>query len=202
MAWSSHAAASMASTPSWLRDRGQLPGRLDRRSERREDRPARWNFALRDARRGASCACARARHRRHPPAEANLGILAISEMHAAIVALREFVPVVGVIAGRIGCFGGMGIAAGIVQRIDRCGNRPTRLDGPEVIEAGSRHPPNSMRATARACGQPIGCRRRRDDGGIDALVHNDDVAAIASAVRDSFRDPPKIWRSRRRRCGA
>ncbi|HEX4479873.1 MAG TPA: biotin-independent malonate decarboxylase subunit beta, partial [Rudaea sp.] len=39
--------------------------------------------------------------------EANLGILAISEIHAAIVALRDYVPVVGVIAGRIGCFGGM-----------------------------------------------------------------------------------------------
>jgi malonate decarboxylase beta subunit len=34
--------------------------------------------------------------------EANLGILALSEIHAAIVELREYVPVVGVIAWKIG----------------------------------------------------------------------------------------------------
>jgi len=38
------------------------------------------------------------------------GLLAISEIHSAIVALRNFVPVIGVIAGHVGCFGGMGIA--------------------------------------------------------------------------------------------
>ena len=45
--------------------------------------------------------------------EANLGLAAIAEIHAAIVDLRRFQPVVGVIAGSVGCFGGMSIAAGL-----------------------------------------------------------------------------------------
>jgi malonate decarboxylase beta subunit len=126
--------------------------------------------------------------------EANLGILAISEMHAAIVALREFVPVVGVIAGRIGCFGGMGIAAGLCSvligsEIGRLG-----LNGPEVIEQEAGIGELDARDRPRIWAT-IGCRRRRDEGGIDTLV-DDDVAAIAAALRNSFRDPPKTWRSR------
>ena len=39
--------------------------------------------------------------------EANCGLAAIAEIHAAIAALRAHVPVVGVVAGPVGCFGGM-----------------------------------------------------------------------------------------------
>ncbi|HEV2733482.1 MAG TPA: biotin-independent malonate decarboxylase subunit beta, partial [Longimicrobiaceae bacterium] len=45
--------------------------------------------------------------------EANLGLLVVAEIHAAIVALRRYVPVVCVIAGPVGCFGGMAVAAGL-----------------------------------------------------------------------------------------
>jgi malonate decarboxylase beta subunit len=126
--------------------------------------------------------------------EANLGILAISEMHAAIVALREFVPVVGVIAGRIGCFGGMGIAAGLCSvligsEIGRLG-----LNGPEVIEQEAGIAELDARDRPRVWAT-IGCRRRRDNGEIDVLVE-DDVAAISNAVHESFRKPPRGWRSR------
>lgn len=126
--------------------------------------------------------------------EANLGILAISEMHAAIVALREFVPVVGIIAGRIGCFGGMGIAAGLCSvligsEIGRLG-----LNGPEVIEQEAGISELDARDRPRVWAT-IGCRRRRDNGEIDVLV-DDDVTAISRAVHESFRKPPKSWRSR------
>ncbi len=126
--------------------------------------------------------------------EANLGILAISEMHAAIVALRDFVPVAGVIAGRIGCFGGMGIAAGLCSvligsEIGRLG-----LNGPEVIEQEAGIAELDARDRPRVWAT-IGCRPRRDNGEIDHLV-DDDVAAIAAAVRESFRQPPKDRRSR------
>ena len=43
--------------------------------------------------------------------EANLGLAAIAEIQAAIVALRQYQPVIAVIAGSVGCFGGMSIAA-------------------------------------------------------------------------------------------
>ena len=45
--------------------------------------------------------------------EANLGLAAIADIHAAIVDLRQYQPVVGVVAGSVGCFGGMSIAAGL-----------------------------------------------------------------------------------------
>lgn len=125
--------------------------------------------------------------------EANLGILAISEIHAAILALREHVPVIGVIAGRIGCFGGMGIAAGLCSvligsEIGRLG-----LNGPEVIEqeAGIGELDAKDRARVWAA---IGCRRRREQGLIDVMVA-DDVDAVASALRTSFRAGPSNWRS-------
>jgi len=45
--------------------------------------------------------------------EANLGLAAIAEIQAAIVGLRELQPVIGLVAGPVGCFGGMSIAAGL-----------------------------------------------------------------------------------------
>ena len=41
--------------------------------------------------------------------EANLGLAAIADIHAAIVDLQQYQPVVGVVAGSVGCFGGMSI---------------------------------------------------------------------------------------------
>jgi malonate decarboxylase beta subunit len=43
--------------------------------------------------------------------EANLGLAAIAEIHAAIADLRRYQPVIAVIAGSVGCFGGMSVAA-------------------------------------------------------------------------------------------
>ena len=45
--------------------------------------------------------------------EANLGLAAIADIHAAIVDLRRYVPVIGIVAGTVGCFGGMSIAAAL-----------------------------------------------------------------------------------------
>jgi malonate decarboxylase beta subunit len=112
--------------------------------------------------------------------EANLGLLAISEIHSAIVRLREYVPVIGVIAGRVGCFGGMAIAAGLCSfligtEIGRLG-----LNGPEVIEqeAGAAEFDAGDRILIW---QTFGCRQRFDTSQIDKLV-DDSVNAVASAV--------------------
>lgn len=66
--------------------------------------------------------------------EANLGLAAIADIHAAIVNLRQYVPVIGVIAGTVGCFGGMSIAAGLCSYLLVTKEARLGLNGPQVIE--------------------------------------------------------------------
>lgn len=66
--------------------------------------------------------------------EANLGLAAIAEIQAAIVELRECQPVIGVIAGSVGCFGGMSIAAGLCSYLVVTREARIGLNGPQVIE--------------------------------------------------------------------
>ncbi|OLS61735.1 biotin-independent malonate decarboxylase subunit beta [Pseudomonas putida] len=66
--------------------------------------------------------------------EANLGLAAIAEIQAAIVELRQFRPVVGLIAGSVGCFGGMSIAAGLCSHLIVTREARLGLNGPQVIE--------------------------------------------------------------------
>lgn len=66
--------------------------------------------------------------------EANLGLAAIAEIQAAIVELRDHQPVIGVVAGSVGCFGGMGIAAGLCSYLLVTREARLGLNGPQVIE--------------------------------------------------------------------
>lgn len=66
--------------------------------------------------------------------EANLGLAAIAEVHSAIVDLRRYVPVIGVVAGTVGCFGGMSIAAGLCSYLLVTREARLGLNGPQVIE--------------------------------------------------------------------
>ncbi|MNQ83925.1 Malonyl-S-ACP:biotin-protein carboxyltransferase MADC [compost metagenome] len=66
--------------------------------------------------------------------EANLGLAAIADIHAAIVELRQYQPVVGVVAGSVGCFGGMSIAAGLCSYLLVTQEARLGLNGPQVIE--------------------------------------------------------------------
>lgn len=66
--------------------------------------------------------------------EANLGLAAIAEIHAAIVDLRRYQPVIGVVAGSVGCFGGMSIAAGLCSYLVVTQEARLGLNGPQVIE--------------------------------------------------------------------
>lgn len=66
--------------------------------------------------------------------EANLGLAAIADIHAAIVDLRRYTPVVGVITGTVGCFGGMSIAAGLCSSLIVTREARLGLNGPQVIE--------------------------------------------------------------------
>lgn len=111
--------------------------------------------------------------------EANLGLAAIADIHAAIVDLRRYQPVVGVIAGSVGCFGGMSIAAGLCSHLVVTREARLGLNGPQVIEqeAGvleydSRDRPFIWRFT--------GGEQRHRSGLVDAYVDDD-----ADALRDS-----------------
>ena len=66
--------------------------------------------------------------------EANLGLAAIADIHAAIVDLRRYQPVIGVVAGSVGCFGGMSIAAGLCSYLIVTREARLGLNGPQVIE--------------------------------------------------------------------
>ncbi len=126
--------------------------------------------------------------------EANLGLAAVAEINAAIVALRRHVPVVGVIAGMVGCFGGMSIAAGLCSRLIVTPQARLGLNGPEVIEqnAGIAELDSRDRALVWSI---AGGEQRTATGLADELVE-DDAAAIAMAVREAFRAGlPAVHRS-------
>ena len=126
--------------------------------------------------------------------EANLGLLAVAEIHAAIVALRSYVPVIGVVAGMVGCFGGMAIATGLCSYVVMTREGRLGLNGPQVIEqeAGVAELDSDDR---RLVWETIGGEQRVATGMADALVE-DDVGAIARAVRTAFdAGPPAEHRS-------
>lgn len=116
--------------------------------------------------------------------EANLGLAVIAEIQSAIVALRRHVPVVGVIAGMVGCFGGMSLAAALCSRLIMTRQGRLGMNGPEVIEqeAGIEELDASDR---RRIWQLIGGEQRCASGLADRLVE-DDADAIVAAVGDAF----------------
>jgi malonate decarboxylase beta subunit len=116
--------------------------------------------------------------------EANLGILAVAEICDAIVALRRYVPVIALVAGRVGVYGGMSIAVSLCDaRIVTEGAR-IGLNGPDVIEteAGIEEFDASNRPLIW---QLTGGRRRVDQGIAQQLVR-DDVPAIRDALIAAF----------------
>jgi malonate decarboxylase beta subunit len=126
--------------------------------------------------------------------EANLGLLSVAEIHAAIVALRSHVPVVGVVAGMVGCFGGIAIAGGLCSYVIMTREGRLGLNGPQVIEqeAGVAELDSDDR---RLVWETIGGEQRVATGMVDALVE-DEVGAIAAAVRTAFdAGPPVAHRS-------
>jgi malonate decarboxylase beta subunit len=112
--------------------------------------------------------------------EANLGLAAIADIHAAIVDLRRYQPVIGVVAGSVGCFGGMSIAAALCSYLVVTQEARLGLNGPQVIEqeAGieeydSRDRPFIWSLT--------GGEQRFASGLVDAFVA-DDISAIQQQV--------------------
>lgn len=128
--------------------------------------------------------------------EANLGLSAIAEIQAAIVELRQYQPVIGLIAGPVGCFGGMSIAAGLCSHLIVTREARLGLNGPQVIEqeAGlaeydSRDRPFIWSLT--------GGEQRAACGLVDAYVA-DDLEAIRETLQGLLNQPEQgLPRSRR-----
>ena len=118
--------------------------------------------------------------------EANLGLAAVAEICAALLELREYQPVVGVIAGRLGSFGGMSIAAGLCSALVMTSESRLGLNGPEVIEseAGIEEFDASDHADVWAV---TGGIQRVRTGLADTLV-GDDVKEVRAATARHLRD--------------
>jgi malonate decarboxylase beta subunit len=66
--------------------------------------------------------------------EANLGLASIAEIQSAIMELRQYQPVIGIVTGPVGCFGGMSISAGLCSYLVMTREGRLGLNGPQVIE--------------------------------------------------------------------
>jgi biotin-independent malonate decarboxylase beta subunit/biotin-independent malonate decarboxylase gamma subunit len=66
--------------------------------------------------------------------EANRGLNAIAEICSAILDLRRLAPVIGVVTGEVGCYGGSSIAAGLCTRLIVTPQGRLSLNGAAVIE--------------------------------------------------------------------
>ncbi|KEZ78274.1 biotin-independent malonate decarboxylase subunit beta [Salinisphaera hydrothermalis] len=120
--------------------------------------------------------------------EANCGLAAIAEIHAAIVALREFVPVVGVITGPVGCFGGMSIAAGLCSHLIVTREARLGLNGPQVIEQEAGIEEFDARDRPMIWSL-LGGEQRTATGLVDARV-DDDLTAIRAQIAAAVTQEP------------
>ena len=116
--------------------------------------------------------------------EANLGLAAIAEIHAGILALRRHTPVVAVIAGNVGCFGGMSLASALCSHLVVTRQARIGMNGPEVIEqeAGIAEIDSGDKAMIWNL---IGGAQRHAVGMADLLVEDDSVA-MALAIRQAY----------------
>ncbi len=112
--------------------------------------------------------------------EANLGLAAIADIHSAIVDLRRTVPVIGVVAGTVGCFGGMSIAAALCSYLIVTREARLGLNGPQVIEqeAGIDEYDSHNRPFIWSL---TGGEARTRNGFVDKLV-DDSLAAVKAAT--------------------
>jgi len=113
--------------------------------------------------------------------EANAGLIGVSEVMRAVLDVRAAgIPVVVLIGGANGCFGGMGIVARCTDRVVMSDVARLSMSGPEVIEAS--HGVEEFDARDRALvWRTTGGKHRFLTGDCDELVE-DDVAAFRAAA--------------------
>ena len=125
--------------------------------------------------------------------EANYGLLSISEIGNMIIALKEYVPVIRLVPGRVGSFGGMSITSALMSYLIATKKARVGLNGPEVIEqeAGVREFDSSDKDLIW---NTLGSRQRVESKIIDELV-TDSVESIKEAVVAAINERKDTHRS-------
>lgn len=125
--------------------------------------------------------------------EANYGLLSISEIHNAVIALKKYVPVIGVVPGRVGTFGGMSITSAILSYLITTKKARIALNGPEVIEqeAGVREFDSSDKDLIW---DTLGAKQRVATGIADEMV-DDNVDVIKQAVDKAIEEKKDAHRT-------
>ncbi len=123
--------------------------------------------------------------------EANAGETAIAETMRAITDLRAAgIPVIGLIGGRAGCYGGGGLIAGTCSRLAVSESGRISVSGPEVIETNKGAEEFDSRDRALVW-RTMGGKHRRLTGGADAYVE-DSVTAFRAAALDLISQAPEF----------
>jgi malonate decarboxylase beta subunit len=123
--------------------------------------------------------------------EANAGLIAVSEVMRALLDTRASgIPVIVLIGGANGCFGGMGIVARCADHVVMSDIGRLAMSGPEVIEAS--HGVEEFDSRDRALvWRTTGGKHRWLSGDCDALVE-DDVAEFRAAAIAALDAPRPI----------
>ncbi len=123
--------------------------------------------------------------------EANAGLVAVSEVMRAVLETRAAgVPVVALIGGAWGCFGGMGIVARCCDAIAASEEGRLGLSGPDVLETTKGV--EELDASDRGLvWRTYGGKHRWILGEVDLLVE-DDAAAFREAAAALLRSPRPV----------
>lgn len=115
--------------------------------------------------------------------EANAGLIAVSEVMRALLGARMAgVPVIGLVGGAYGCFGGMGIVAKCCDAVIMSEEGRLGMSGPEVIETV--HGAEEFDSRDRALvWRTVGGKHRYLMGDAQQLVEDDIAAFRAAAMR-------------------
>jgi malonate decarboxylase beta subunit len=116
--------------------------------------------------------------------EANLDLAVIAEVIDSLLKLRHHAPIITVIAGTVGCFGGMSLVAGLSGYIVMTPEARPGLNGPEVIEQESGI--EEFDSSDRALVWAINGGEQRVSMGVADILVDDDVQKITAAVKRCF----------------
>ena len=117
--------------------------------------------------------------------EANAGLIAVSEVMRALLDVREAgIPVLALIGGANGCFGGMGIVARCANAVIMSEEGRLAMSGPEVIETAGGVEEFDSRDRALVW-RTTGGKHRYLLGDCDAVVP-DDIGAFRSAATEAI----------------
>jgi malonate decarboxylase beta subunit len=121
--------------------------------------------------------------------EANAGLIAVSEIMRALLATRaDGIPVIALVGGQTGCFGGMGIVASCCDAVVMSEEGRLGLSGPEVIETA--HGVEEFDAQDRALvWRTVGGKHRYILGDADHLVEDDADAFRQAAIESMVQQP-------------